>query len=153
MNTASLARLEKVHPLLAQRVLNLDASIIGEHFTIEVVQGLRTIEEQNKLFAQGRTSPGKIVTRARGGQSNHNYGLAVDLCPFVGSKPAWDFRGGFIAIGRAAEAVGLAWGGDWPKFLDLPHVELPGLTIKRCQALYYKGGLKAVWAEASKLNV
>lgn len=152
MNSASLRRLEKVHPLLAQKVRNLDGTIIADHFTIEVVQGMRTIEEQHRLYAQGRTIPGPIVTRARGGYSNHNYGLAVDLCPFVNGRPAWDFRDGFIAIGKAAEVVGLAWGGDWVKFIDLPHVELPGLSIKRCLALYHQGGMKAVWDEATRLN-
>lgn len=152
MNSASLKRLTKVHPLLAQKVRNLDATIVGAHFDIEVVQGLRTFEEQNRLFAQGRTLPGPIVTRARGGQSNHNYGLAVDLCPFIAGRPAWDFRDGFIAIGKAAELVGLAWGGDWVKFVDMPHVELRGLTIKRCLALYHKGGMTAVWDEATRLN-
>lgn len=152
MNTASLRRLEKVHPLLAQKVRNLDATIVAVHFNIEVVQGMRTFEEQNRLFAQGRTTPGEIVTRARGGQSNHNYGLAVDLCPFINGKPDWKFRDGFVAIGKAAELVGLSWGGNWVKFLDMPHVELPGLTIKRCQALFHQGGMKAVWAEATRIN-
>lgn len=152
MNIASHRRLEKVHPLLAQKVRNLDNTTVAVHFTIEVVQGMRTWEEQNRLYAQGRTIRGAIVTRARGGQSNHNYGLAVDLCPFLSGRPAWDFRDGFIAIGKAAEAVGLAWGGDWTKFLDMPHVELPGLSIKRCQALYYQGGMKAVWDEATRVN-
>lgn len=152
MNTSSLRRLEKVHPLLAQKVRNLDATVVAVHFDIEVVQGMRTFAEQNKLYAQGRTTPGPIVTRARGGYSNHNYGLAVDLCPFINNKPAWDFNDGFIAIGKAAELVGLAWGGDWVKFIDKPHVELRGLTIKHCLALYHQGGMKAVWDEATRKN-
>ena len=40
--------------------------------------GTRTYEEQNALYAQGRTAPGKIVTNARGGQGAHNFGLATD---------------------------------------------------------------------------
>ena len=44
-----------------------------------VVQGLRTWAEQQALWNQGRTTPGKIVTHAQGGQSWHNYGLAAEL--------------------------------------------------------------------------
>ena len=47
---------------------------------LRVTQGLRTIAEQDELYAQGRTKPGKIVTNAKGGKSNHNSGLAIDVC-------------------------------------------------------------------------
>lgn len=119
---------------------------------IEVVQGLRTIAEQNALFAQGRTRPGQIVTRARGGQSNHNYGLAVDVVPFTNGKPNWNAPNSvWMAIGQEGGKLGLEWGGNWKKFIDKPHLQLPGLSIKRCLALYNKGGLQAVWVEATRL--
>ena len=38
----------------------------------------RSFDEQNHLYAQGRTKPGKIVTYAKGGQSYHNFGLAFE---------------------------------------------------------------------------
>jgi len=113
---------------------------------LEVVQGLRTFAEQDALFAQGRTKPGKKVTNAKGGQSNHNYGLAVDLCLFVGNQPQWEDEAGFDRIGAAGKNQGLKWGGDWPKFPDRPHLELPGLTIDQCFALHQEGGLEKVWA-------
>lgn len=47
---------------------------------IRVTSGFRSVEEQNKLYAQGRTTSGKIVTNAKGGQSMHNYGIAFDYC-------------------------------------------------------------------------
>ena len=54
--------------------------------TINVIGGLRTYEEQNELFAQGRTKPGRIVTNARGGFSNHNFGIALDVGVFEGAN-------------------------------------------------------------------
>lgn len=43
--------------------------------------GFRSFEEQLALFAQGRTKPGRIVTKAKPGESYHNYGLAFDWVP------------------------------------------------------------------------
>lgn len=150
VNQASENRLAKVHPELAKRVRALVANLGAKGFPFEVVQGLRTYAEQEALFAQGRTKPGKIVTRARGGQSNHNFGLACDLCPTRNGTFDWNWRAAFLAINDEAEKVGLLWGGDWQKFLDLPHVELRGPTLAECRNLFEKGGLAKVW-EAVKL--
>ena len=118
---------------------------------VEVVQGLRTFAEQDELYAKGRTQPGSIVTQARGGESNHNFGLAVDLCPFTNDKPDWNApMSVWAAIGAAAEGRGLEWGGQWKKFLDKPHVQLPAMTVKECARCYEDGGLNAVWATASR---
>ena len=116
---------------------------------IRVIQGFRTAAEQDALFAQGRTKPGKRVTNARAGQSNHNYGLAVDFCIFENGKPNWNApQSKWLRIATAAEALGLESGARW-KFVDLPHVQLPGLSIAQCRALYKQGGLPLVWQKAS----
>ena len=47
--------------------------------TYKIISGTRTVAEQDELFAQGRTKPGKIVTKAEGGESNHNFGIAWDI--------------------------------------------------------------------------
>lgn len=143
----SQKRLDKVHPKLAQAVTTVINTLAAEGLKVEVVQGLRTFAEQDALFEQGRSKKGKKVTNAKGGQSNHNYGLAVDLCPFVGGQPQWEDEKGFDRIGAAGKQQGLKWGGDWPKFPDRPHLELPGLTIDQCFALHQQGGLEKVWAK------
>lgn len=140
-------RLAKVHPALRAKVTQLVEGLAHDGISVEVVQGLRTFEEQNALYAQGRTKKGQIVTNARGGFSNHNYGLAVDLCPFKNGKPQWNDNAGFLAIGAEAASLGLEWGGNWKKFIDKPHVQLPGLTVEKCRELHQKGGLPAVWAK------
>lgn len=147
MNAASENRLTKVHPTLAAGVRTVIAALAAKGITIEVVQGLRTFAEQDALFAQGRTKPGQVVTKARGGESNHNYGLAVDLCPFVNGKPQWNDNAGFLKIGAEAAKVGLQWGGSWKKFIDKPHVQLGGLTVAQCQSLFKAGGLENVWSK------
>lgn len=149
MNPSSEKRLDKVHPELSKRVRELIEAFAARGIQVEVVQGLRTFAEQDALFAQGRTKPGPIVTRARGGQSNHNYGLACDLCPFVNGKPDFTTTATYVAIGAEAVKLGLEWGGSWKKFVDLPHVQVPGMTIAECSRLFKKGGLNAVWAEAT----
>lgn len=150
MDQASEKRLSKVHPLLAERVRHLVGLLAADY---RVVQGLRTYEEQNDLYAQGRTKPGQKVTNARGGFSNHNFGLAVDLCPFdANGNPDWNNLAAFKEIGKYVhEMGGLEWGGDW-KFVDRPHFQLPGLTVSLCRELYDKGGLDAVWQKVSELN-
>jgi peptidoglycan L-alanyl-D-glutamate endopeptidase CwlK len=152
MNDASLKRMTNVHPELAKRVTALIQALAKQGHTIEVVQGLRTFAEQDALFAKGRTKPGQIVTNAKGGQSNHNYGLAVDLVPFVAGKPQWNDKAGFIRIGAEAVKHGLEWGGNWKKFIDKPHVQLPGLTTSQCLAHFKKGGLKRVWANVPGIS-
>lgn len=127
------------------------ADLAAQGTVVEVVQGLRTFAEQDALYAKGRTSAGAIVTQARGGESNHNFGLAVDLCPFTNDKPDWNApMGVWAAIGAAAAARGLEWGGQWKKFLDKPHVQLPAMPVKECSRCFQTGGLDAVWATASQ---
>jgi len=150
MKPSSEKRLQQLHPALASAVRAVVADLAGRGIVVEVVQGLRTYKEQDELYAKGRTKPGPIVTQARGGQSNHNFGLAVDLCPFTNDKPDWNApMSVWAAIGAAAEARGLEWGGSWKKFLDKPHVQLPVMTIKECASCYQAGGLDAVWSTAS----
>lgn len=149
MDANSEEKLAHVHPELARRVRLLVSAMAAQGIEIRVVQGLRTAAEQQALFDQGRTKPGHIVTNARPFQSNHNYGLAVDFCPFKNGQPQWNDLRAFSATGKKAQSVGLEWGGAWRRFPDNPHVQLPGLSVLRCYALYKQSGLKAVWAAAS----
>lgn len=152
MNQASIDRLKQVHPALAERVFAAAAALRLRGIQVEVVQGLRTFAQQDALYAQGRTAPGPRVTNARGGQSNHNFGLAVDLCPIAQGRPNWETPAS-VWEATGAEAAGLEWGGRWKTIIDRPHVQLPtGLSVSDCLAVYNKrrGGLPAVWAEASR---
>jgi len=147
-------KLADVHPELARRIIQMATALSrgGSPVTITRLGGRRTFEEQDALYAQGRTRPGNIVTRARGGQSNHNYGLAVDVVPLVYGRPTWNVASAvWRAIGDEGKRSGLNWGGDWQAFKDKPHFELPvGLSVQECLRIYQQGGLPAVWAEATR---
>jgi peptidoglycan LD-endopeptidase CwlK len=91
--------------------------------TIKVISGLRTYEEQNELFAQGRTKPGRIVTNARGGFSNHNFGIAFDVGVFEGANYL-DESPKYKAVGALGMDLGLEWGGNWKTIVDESHFQL-----------------------------
>jgi hypothetical protein len=151
MDQSSANRLEKVHPELKKRITTLLENLAKITLDVRVTQGLRTFAEQDALFAQGRTKPGKKVTNAKGGQSNHNFGLAVDLCPFKGGQPDFNDIPAFNTIGSEAKKLGLEWGGDWRKIVDKPHVQLSGLSVKDCFATFQSGGLAAVWKKMDQI--
>src|ERR1039457_3139237 len=86
LDQLSDARLAMVHPALSIRIHNLaDALTVN----IRVTAGIRSVAQQDALYAQGRTVPGEIVTDAQGTQSNHIYGFAADLCVMTDGKPDW----------------------------------------------------------------
>lgn len=100
----------------------------------------RTIAEQNKLYSQGRTAPGQIVTKAKGGQSPHNFKLAVDCAPMRqdGEDIWWTAPEGYWEVyGMIAKNHGLTWGGDFKSIVDRPHIESP--SWKMVQALWREG--------------
>lgn len=84
---------------------------------IEILSGTRTYAEQDALFRKGG------VTKARGGHSNHNFGIAFDVGVFSGSRyiPESPAYKAVMAIGRS---MGLECGGDWKSFVDEPHYQL-----------------------------
>ena len=49
-----------------------------------MIAGNRTWAEQDELHSRGRSAPGPKVTNARGGFSNHNFGIAGDFGVFKG---------------------------------------------------------------------
>jgi len=95
----------------------------AQGITIRVIGGTRTYAEQDALYAKGRTLPGRIVTNARGGYSNHNFGIAFDIGVFEGSDYL-DDSPLYKVVGSLGMELGLDWGGSWKSFRDDPHFEL-----------------------------
>lgn len=86
----------------------------------------RSMSEQNDLYAQGRTLPGKIVTRAAGGQSSHNYGLALDFVPMIAGKPEWSGKSpAWDQAIALAEKHGMESLAHEPRFPEKPHLQEP----------------------------
>ena len=100
-----------------------------------VTSTFRDAESQNTLYAQGRTSPGKVATNALAGQSFHNYRCAVDVVPIRDGKPVWDAKDGvWQAIGKIGKDQGLEWAGDWKQFKEFTHFQYTGgLTLAQLQ--------------------
>ncbi len=122
-------RLDGVHPALVAKLETVFAAMRAAGHVMFVVQGVRTVDQQKALYAQGRTAPGHIVTMKDGvmHRSNHQpwadgLGHAVD-CAFLGADP-FSLAQPWETYGQLVEAQGLVWGGRWTTPHDLPHAEL-----------------------------
>ncbi|WP_277472991.1 MULTISPECIES: M15 family metallopeptidase [unclassified Paenibacillus] len=150
----SAARLERLQSIVKAAAEALIERCYARGVQIIITQGLRTIAEQDALFAQGRTQaelnvvglshvkaqPSKPkVTNARGGYSNHNFGWAIDFALLLpdGRTVSWDTLRDddkdslpdWSEVVEEAKRLGFEWGGDWRSFLDLPHLQMVfGLT-------------------------
>lgn len=122
------------------------------------VSGERTYAEQAVLYAQGRTTPGNIVTNAKAGQSMHNFACAMDFCKDKdttrdGLQPDYSDPA-YVILGEEASKLGLEWGGTWKSIKDIPHIQLPlykvGLGLADLQKAYASGGKAAVFALLGK---
>lgn len=131
----SLKHMKGVHPKLV-RVLNL--AIKKTKVDFMVLEGVRSLARQKQLYAQGRTTPGKVVTWTL--NSNHfkkadGFGHAVDILP---APYDWEDPEPFNAVADAMFAaakelgVRIRWGADWDRDgkprergeTDSPHWEL-----------------------------
>jgi peptidoglycan hydrolase-like protein with peptidoglycan-binding domain len=136
------ADLKNLHPTVKAKAEQLVENCKKRGVEILITQGYRSIAYQNDLYAQGRTKPGKIVTKARGGQSPHNYGLAIDFALKSGKQVLWDIKKDLDGDGKSdwmevveeAKKLGFEWGGDWKSFVDYPHFQMMfGLSIRDLQ--------------------
>ena len=114
--------LPEVRPMA--RALVQKAALGG--IRIKVISGFRTYAEQDALYAHGRTASGNIVTKAKAGYSNHNFGIAFDVGVFEGNRYLGDSPK-YRAVGVLGADLGLEWGGNWKTIVDQPHFQLrPG---------------------------
>jgi peptidoglycan L-alanyl-D-glutamate endopeptidase CwlK len=140
-----------LHADMQWRVLAWQEECEREGLEVLITCTWRSPAEQNELYAQGRTKPGDIVTRARGGQSDHNHrdpdtqrpaSLAVDFVPLRGGKLVWGTKGNGIdsdptdnhkddlelwqRCAVIAKKYGLVWYGEpGSEFKEFPHLRHP----------------------------
>lgn len=116
----------QLHPELQAKISQLYLLCVREGLILGIGECLRTVAEQDALYAQGRTTPGAIVTNARGSSysSQHQWGIAFDFYKNVAGH-AYDDDAFFARVGALAKSLGLGWGGDWISPVDRPHVYLP----------------------------
>ncbi len=151
----TLERIELLHPSVrneAKEIYDEICERLNGKVLCRFAFTLRTFAEQNALYAQGRTAPGAKVTNAKGGQSWHNYGLAIDIVLLqdkdgngTHETASWDNKIDFDGDGVAdwLEVVymfklyGWDWGGDWTSFKDTPHFQKTfGLTISEAKTRF-----------------
>ena len=125
-------RLEDLHPRLQPLARELLSRARAAGIPILIYCTYRNNDEQLELYKQGREKPGKIVTRAKPGQSPHNAmdaegkpaALSFDTVPLKDGKAVWDDEALWNNLGAVGRSVGLDWGGDWTGFRDSPHFQL-----------------------------
>lgn len=119
--------LKLLHPWLQEKIKKWLKLCHKEGYYVMLNMGFRSVQEQNQLYAQGRTKPGTIVTQVSGDSygSQHQWGIAVDFgCAATTLDEIYNEKR-MKAIAQLAKKVGLAWGGDWVGFKDTPHIYLP----------------------------
>ena len=114
----SVTKMTGLHPDL-KKVLYRAIQLTDVDFSI--IEGLRTLERQKQMVASGAS---KTLN------SRHLDGHAVDIAPYVGGEIRWDWPLYYKlakAMKAAAKEVGvpIEWGGDWIRFKDGPHWQLP----------------------------
>lgn len=132
-------KLEELDPKVQAAAAAAIAECEAKGLRVLVTCTYRSGEEQNALYAQGRTKPGRRVTNARAGQSFHQYRVALDLYPLINGKP--DFSGQAKEWQKVAlifKKHGFEWAGEWKRFRELPHFQMTGGHSLG----YYQGGGK-----------
>lgn len=132
--------INELHPRLQQKVLELQELCKQNGLIIGIGECVRTVEEQNELYAQGRTKPGNIVTNAKGSSysSQHQWGIAFDFYRNDGTGSYNEAGNFFEKVGELAKSIGLGWGGDWTSIKDRPHLYLTdwGSTATKLKQQY-----------------
>lgn len=113
--------------------------------SVRLLSGTRSYAEQDALYAKGRGfTPGPKVTNAKGGQSNHNFGIAWDVGLFENgayltgaNKREQDL---YRTLATATADPEIEWGGSWKSFPDLPHYQLrTGKQLAEVRGLFEQG--------------
>lgn len=134
---------QDLHPTLQRGLSELITRLAS--YPVGVSSTYRCFDYQNQLYAQGRTTPGGIVTNAKGGESFHNYRLAFDLFKNIKGSEYNDSLF-FKTAGTLWQAMGGVWGGSFST-PDNCHFEYSGtLTIKELQkGLYLSQNAQMPW--------
>lgn len=116
----------KVQKITKEMTAWCDVHVTG--YSSAVAEGFRSVARQQELYAQGRTTPGQIVTEKDGvtDPSNHQSSLAADLAFMHRGQLTWDVpEAAWQYLQHLAHTEGLTSGSDWKTFKDMPHVEWP----------------------------
>ncbi|MCF1450713.1 glucosaminidase domain-containing protein [Agrobacterium vitis] len=140
------SELDLLHPVVRTAIEKIMRQLEEEKIPFRIFETYRSPERQQSLYAQGRTAPGKRVTKASPWTSYHQYGLAVDVVLFLDGKWSWDTSGShrrhwerLHEIARAHGMESLSW--------ELPHLQYAGTTVAKLRAGDYPPFGDDQWAE------
>lgn len=142
LDAATEAKVRQLHPLVQPLARAHIRQLIADGLKPKITAGFRSFEDQDILFARGRTTAGPRVTNARGGESYHNFGVAYDIALFDekgryitnGSDPR------YTKAGTIGEDLKLEWGGRWEDFFDPSHFQYTkGIDIATMRERYESG--------------
>jgi peptidoglycan L-alanyl-D-glutamate endopeptidase CwlK len=158
VDSVSERNLATLDPALAEKIRTAAAEYEKTGSKFCVYDGYRTAAQEDALYEEGRTKPGKIVTMVRGGHSMHNYGMAADIVPFLAATSHilnWNPASAqYKAMVKALKDQGLVWGGDWVHFKDLDHFQIAGIppnpTPQMVSDLESGVTLQAIWDKAAR---
>lgn len=140
VDAVSISRLNELHPEVRDSAIRAYTKAckitpVGVHPFI--TECFRSFKRSDELYAQGRTKPGSIVSNAKGGESIHNYKLALDFCLQINGKTSWVVDENWKKVAQCFKDEGWEWGGDWRSFKDYPHCEKKmGNSLRQLQAKY-----------------
>ncbi|WP_258171023.1 M15 family metallopeptidase [Paenibacillus sp. R14(2021)] len=136
----NLPPVNALHPVVAAKMNALIQQTKKAGITILITDGFRSNLEQDVLYEQGRSNEKQVVTNVRGGESFHNYGLAIDFALRTSKgNVIWDLKydgnrngkSDWMEVVAIAKSMGFAWGGDWKSFKDYPHLQMDfGYSIR-----------------------
>lgn len=120
-------KLEDLDPDV-RAICNAHIALCHQHgIELLITSTWRDFESQDALYAIGRTVDlnRKPITKAKAGQSWHNYRAAYDVVPLVGGKPVWDAKNPiWKEVIKYGKEAGAEAGADWKSFPDLPHFDV-----------------------------
>lgn len=138
----TIERIKRAHPRLREELelqyLECNNDILGKGVRLRFSHVYRSRKEQQALYDQGRTKPGKKVTNAKPGRSYHNYGLAFDIVLLYDNdgngtfeEASWDMvrdgdsdkKADWSEVVEFFKSKGWEWGGDFRSFKDYPHFQ------------------------------
>ncbi|SDS72173.1 peptidoglycan L-alanyl-D-glutamate endopeptidase CwlK [Paenibacillaceae bacterium GAS479] len=122
-----------LHPEVSTAAKELTRKAKAAGITVVYTDDFRSSEAQDKLYEKGRSQGGSVVTHAKGGESYHNYGLAIDFAlKDKRGEIIWDMeydgnrngKADWLEVASLGKGLGFTWGGDWPDFKDNPHLQM-----------------------------
>jgi peptidoglycan LD-endopeptidase CwlK len=119
--------------------------VLAAGMRVKIISGTRSYAQQDALYRQGRNgNTQQKVTNARGGSSNHNFGIAWDIGIFTATS---GYLGDSPEYARAARigapdgtTPAIEWGGNWVSFQDKPHYQLDiGIGVAELRRMFEAG--------------